>query len=167
MEQGTGELLARLTQLEQRQATLERSNRRLRFAAGAIMLTACALVMMAPTNSTVAESVDAQQFVLHDKSGKIRGGMGVLPDGSVGLDLEDQNGRPRITLDIAGNGTPGLDLYDQNGRVRATMALGPDGVPGFGLYGPNGELRTSLDVPAAKTPGIAFYHDGKPSWAAP
>lgn len=168
MEETTGELIERLTRLEQRQAELQRSNRRLQIAAGAVMLTACAFVTMAQTTNTVGQSVDAQQFVLHDSKGKIRGGMGVMPDGSVGFDLEDINGRSRVTVDLTASGIPGIDLYDQDGRLRATLALGPQGTPGLGLYGADGKLRTSLDIPAAKTPGLTFYHtDGKPSWGVP
>jgi hypothetical protein len=168
MEQTTCDLIERLTRLEQRQAELQRSNRRLRIAISTVMLTAAALVTMAQTSNTVGQSVDAQQFVLHDSNGKIRGGMGVMPDGSVGFDLEDSNGRSRLTADLTASGVPGLDLYDQDGRVRATLALGPQGTPGIGLYDATGRLRTSLDVQAAKTPGLAFYHtDGKPSWGAP
>ncbi|HUN59214.1 MAG TPA: hypothetical protein VMU41_13960 [Candidatus Binataceae bacterium] len=168
MEEMTGELIERLTRLERRQAELQRSNRRLRIAIGAVMLTAGALLTMAQTSNPVGQSVDAQQFVLHDSTGKIRGGMGVMPDGSVGFDLEDPGGRARLTVDLTASGIPGIDLYDQNGTLRATLALGPQGTPGFGLYDASGKLRTSLDVPAAKTPGLAFYHtDGKPSWGAP
>jgi hypothetical protein len=168
MESTTGDLIERLTRLEQGQAELQRSNRRLRIAIGVVALTASALVTMAQTSNTIGQSVDAQQFVLHDSNGKIRGGMGVMSDGSVGFDLEDSSGRPRLTADLTAGGFPGIDLYDQDGRLRATFALGPKGTPGFGLYDANGKLRTSLDVPAAKTPGLAFYHtDGKPSWGVP
>jgi hypothetical protein len=168
MEQATGNLMERLARLEGRQAELQRSNRRLWILTGAAILTACALVTMAQTSNTVGQSVDAQQFVLHDSKGKIRGGMGVMADGSVGFDLEDSGGRPRLTVDLTASGIPGVDLYDQDGRLRATLALGPQGTPGFGLYDASGRLRTSLDVPAAKTPGLAFYHtDGKPSWGVP
>jgi hypothetical protein len=168
MEMTSDRLLERLNELERRQARLQVSNRRLKLVIGAMMLAGGALALMAQAGTPLARSVDSQQFVLHDSNGKIRGGMGVLADGSVGLDLEDSTGRPRLTLDLTASGTPGIDFYDENGRVRATMALGPDGTPGLGLYDASGKLRTSLDVPAARTPGLAFYHiDGKPSWGAP
>jgi hypothetical protein len=168
MEIASDKLIERLNQLERQQARLQLSNRRLKLLMGAMMLAGGSLVAMAQTGNPIGQSVDAQQFVLHDSKGQVRGGMGVLADGSVGIDLEDANGHPRLTLDLTPSGMPGLDLYDQNGRVRATMALGPDGTPGLGLYDASGKLRTSLDVPAARTPGLAFYHiDGKPSWGAP
>ncbi len=168
MDQSTGELLKRLSRLESEQAKLQRSNNHLRLAIGAVVLLCGGLLTMAATNSAVPETVEAQQFLLRDSSGKLRGAMGVLSDGAVGFNLSDPSGRTRLTVDLAANGTPGLDLYDQDGKIRATMALGDAGDPGLGLYGPNGHLRTSLDVPAGKTPGLAFYKDdGKPAWGVP
>jgi hypothetical protein len=167
MDQSTGELIERLSRLESQQAKLQRSNKHLRMMTAAMLLLCGALFTMAQT-STVTDTVEAQQFLLRDSSGKLRGSMGVLSDGAVGLNLSDPNGRTRVTLDLASNGTPGVDLYDQNGKERATMALGDAGDPGVGLYGPDGHLRTSLDIPAKKIPGLAFYKDdGKPAWGAP
>jgi hypothetical protein len=168
MDQSTGELIERLSRLEMQQAKLQRSNKHLRMMTGAVVLLCGALVTMAQTSSVVPDTVEAQQFLLRDSSGKLRGAMGVLSDGAVGLNFSDTNGRTRLTVDLAANGTPGVDLYDQDGKVRATMALGDAGEPGLGLFGANGNLRTSLDIPAPKTPGLAFYKsDGKPGWGVP
>src|SRR5271156_159724 len=168
MEQSTGELIERLSRLESQQAKLQRSNKHLRVVTGAMLLLCGALFTMGQTSSAVPDTVEAQQFLLRDSSGKLRGSMGVLSDGAVGLNFSDPNGRTRITVDLASNGTPGVDLYDQDGKERATMALGDAGQPGLGLYGPDGHLRTSLDIPSEKTPGLSFYKDdGKPAWGAP
>ncbi len=168
MDQSTSELIERLSRLESQQAKLQRSNRHMRIMTGALLLVCGALFTMAQTSTAVPDTVEAQQFLLRDSTGKLRGAMGVLPDGAVGLNLSDPNGRTRVTVDLASNGTPGVDLYDQEGKVRATMALGEAGQPGLGLYGPNGHLRTSLDVPGGKTAGLAFYKDdGQPAWGVP
>jgi hypothetical protein len=167
MDQSTGELIERLSRLELQQAKLQRSNKHLRMMTGVMVLLCGALFTMAET-STVTDTVEAQQFLLRDSSGKLRGSMGVLSDGAVGLNLSDPAGRTRVTVDLSANGTPGMDLYDKDGKIRETMALGDSGQPGVGLYGPDGHLRTSLDVPAKKIPGLAFYKDdGKPAWGAP
>ena len=168
MDQSTAELINRLSRLESQQANLHRSNKHLRMMTGALMLICGALFTMAQTSSVVPDTLEAQQFLVRDSSGKLRAALGVMSDGAVGLNFSDPSGRTRLTVDLAANGTPGVDLYDQDGKVRATMALGDDGLPGVGLYGPNGNLRTSLDVPAAKTPGLAFYkNDGGPAWGVP
>jgi hypothetical protein len=168
MEQSTGDLIARLSRLEPQQAKLQRSNKHLRLMTGGLLLLCGALVTMAETSSAVPDTLQAQQILLRDSTGKLRGAIGVMPDGAVGLNFEDPAGRTRLTVDLASSGTPGVDLFDQDGKMRLTIALGPAGDPGIGLYDPNGHLRTSLDVPAAQTPGLSFYHsDGKPGWGAP
>jgi hypothetical protein len=169
MDQSTGELIGRLSRLEVQQAKLQRSNKHLRMMTGALMLLCGALFTMGEAGSWgVPDTLEAQQFLLRDATGKLRGAMGVTSDGAVGFNLEDSSGRTRMTLDLAANGSPGLDFFDQDGKMRATVALGPAGDPGLGLYGEKGHLRTALDIPQSKTPGLAFYdHDGKPSWGAP
>ena len=168
MDQSTGELIERLSRLELQQAKLQRSNKHLMMMTGVMALLCGALFTMAEKSSAVSDTLEAQQFLLRDSSGKLRGALGTTSDGAVGFNLEDSAGRTRVTVDLAANGTPGLDFFDQDGKMRATIALGASGQPGLGLYGPDGHLRTALDVPAAKTPGLSFYHDdGKPAWGAP
>jgi len=168
MEQSSAELIERLNFLEHRQAELRRTNRRLGSLAGALLLLSGALLVMAQTGTRQPQSLEAEQFVLRGSDGKVRGTMGITPDGAVGFSLADVRGQTRITLDVAAHGSPGLDFYDSQGKLRATFALGPNGTPGLGLYDVSGKLRTSLDVPAPNTPGLAFYHeDGKPAWGVP
>jgi hypothetical protein len=168
MEQSSAELIERLKSLERRQAELQRTNRRLGSLAGALLLMTGALVVMAPTGTSQPQSLEAGQFVLRGSDGKVRGTMGITPDGAVGFSLADVSGQTRITLDVEAHSSPGLDFYDSQGKLRATFALGPSGTPGLGLYDARGKLRTSLDVPAPNTPGMAFYHeDGKPAWGVP
>ena len=160
--------MARLKRLERKQADLQRTNRRLRSFTGALLLVSGALALMGQTGTRLPQSLEAEQFVLRGSDGKVRGTMGITPDGAVGFSLADVKGQTRITLDVAAAGTPGLDFYDPQGKLRATFALGPNGTPGLGLYDASGKLRTSLDVPAPNTPGLAFYHeDGKPAWGVP
>jgi len=160
------ELVERVNCLERKQAELHRTNRRLRSLTGVILLVTGALVVMGQTRQP--QTIEAEQFVLRSSDGKVRGAIGTMPDGAVGLSLADVKGETRITLDTGADGSPGLDFYDPQGKVRATFALGPTGTPGLGLYDAADKLRTSLDVPAAKTPGLAFYHEnGKPAWGAP
>jgi hypothetical protein len=168
MEQSSGELMERLKCLERKQVDLQRTNRRLGSVTGALLLVSGALALMGQTGTRQPQSLEAEQFVLRGSDGRVRGAMGIAPDGAVGLNLADVKGQTRITLDVAADGSPGLDFYDPQGKLRATFALGLTGTPGLGLYDANGKLRTSLDVPAPKTPGLAFYaQDGKPAWGAP
>ena len=166
MEQSSIDLTERLKRLERRQAELQRTNRRMGSVMGALILLAGSLILMGQTRQP--QSLDAEQFVLRTSDGKVRGAMGITPDGAVGLNLNDIKGQTRITLDVSADGAPGLDFYGPDGKLRATVALGPTGTTGMGLYDAAGKLRTSLDVPAANTPGLAFYREsGKPAWGAP
>ncbi len=54
---------------------------------GALMLVCGAVFTMAQTSSVVPDTVEAQQFLLRDSGGKLRGAMGVMSDGAVGLNL--------------------------------------------------------------------------------
>lgn len=168
MQQSTSELIERLSRLEIQQTKLQRSNKHLRMIMGGLVLLCGALLTMAETSSTVPDTLEAQQFLLRDSSGKLRAAMGVTSDGAVGINLDDATGHTRLTIDLDASGDPGVDLYDPNGQRRVTIALGSTGEPGIGLYGPDGHLRTSLDVPKKDTAGLSFYHDnGKPAWGAP
>ena len=168
MDDSFAELIERLKSLACRKDELRRTNRRLGSAASAMLLMTGALLLMGETGTRPPQILEAEQFVLRSSDGKVRGAIGITPDGAVGLDLADVKGRTRITLDVSADGSPGLDFYDLQGKLAATFALGPTGTPGLGLYDASGQLRTSLDVPAANTPGLAFYHEGgKPAWGAP
>ena len=94
MEQSTGELIKRLSRLELQQARLQRSNKHLRMMTSALILISGALVTMAQTSSGVPDTLQAQQFLLRDSGGKLRGAMGVTSDGAVGFNLSDSNARP-------------------------------------------------------------------------
>jgi hypothetical protein len=168
MQESTSELIERLSRLEMQQAKLQRGNKRLKLMMGGLALICGALITMAQTSSTVPDTLEAQQFLLRDSSGKLRGAIGVTSDGAAGINFDDGAGHTRLTVDLDASGDPGIDLYDPNGLRRVTIALGSTGEPGIGLYGPDGHLRTSLDVPKKDTAGLSFYHDnGKPAWGAP
>jgi hypothetical protein len=167
MDESLAEVIERLKSLERRQAKLQLTTRRLGSVAGAMLLISGALLLMGQTGVRQPQILEAEQFVLRTSEGKVRGAIGITPDGAVGFNLADVRGQTKITLDVSADGSPGLDFYDPQGTLRATFALGPTGTPGLGLYDAGDKLRTSLDVPAANTPGLAFYHeDGKPAWGA-
>ena len=99
------------------------------------------------TNSVVPETVEAQQFLLRDSSGKLRGAMGVLSDGAVGLNLSDPNGRTRVTVDLARTALRAWTSTIRMARYarpwRSAMPVNPESV----CTVPMVNLRTSLDVP--------------------
>lgn len=169
MEPIIAQLSRRVARLEAQQASLIKTNRLLRMLAGVLMLLGSGGILMAQTSAPVHnQTLEAEQFVLRDSTGKLRGVMGLGENGAEGISLVDNKGATRMTIDLSADGSPGIDLYDGNGKLRATLATGQHGTPGFGFYDENGKLRTALDIPARRTPGLSFYHpDGKPAWGAP
>src|SRR5260370_1754938 len=129
MEQSHAELTERLKCLERRQADRQRTNRRLGSITGALLLMTGAMLLMGQTTSRQPQGLEAEQFVLRGSDGKVRGAMGILPDGAVGLNLTDLKGQTRISLDLSTDGSPGLDFYDPKGKLRGPFSLGPGGPP--------------------------------------
>jgi len=123
MEQSSGELIERLKSLERRQVQLQRANRRLGSVTGAMLLVTGAVVLMGLTGPQ-PRSLEAEQFVLRASDGKVRGAMGITPDGAVGLNLADDKGQTRITLDLAANGAPGLDFLRFRGQIARHIRSG-------------------------------------------
>ncbi len=162
-------LVRRLATLEQAHRRLAAANRRMKLVGATLVIGFAAVAAMGPAMaSRPAKAVDAESFVVHDASGKIRGAVGMADDGSVGINLNDSKGNTRITVDVGGNDTPGVDLYDASGHVRVTLALGPNGTPGLGFYDEAGKLRASFDIPASTTPGLGFYDaNGKGTFGLP
>src|SRR5258708_21619933 len=116
MEQTTAELIERLKCLERRQAELQRTNARLGSLTGAMLLMTGAMVLMGLTARRQPQSLEAEQFLLRSSDGRVRGAMGVTPDGAVGMNLNDIKGQPRITLDVAADGSPGVDFCYPQGK---------------------------------------------------
>src|SRR5258705_7323946 len=100
MEQSSAKLIERLEYLERRQAELRRTNRRLGSVMGAMLLLTGALILMGQTATTQPQSLQAEEFVLRGRDGKVRGAMGITPDGAVGLNLADIKRHTRSNLAV-------------------------------------------------------------------
>src|SRR5882757_7873632 len=115
MDESFTKLGERIECLESRQSELQSTNRKLRTLTGAMLFVGGALSLMGLTAVAQPQTLEAEQFVLRGNDGKVRGAMGITPDGSVGFNLTDVKGQTRVTLDLASDGSPGLDLYDAQG----------------------------------------------------
>jgi hypothetical protein len=62
----------------------------------------------------VEEVVRAERFALVDKTGRLRGGLSVTPDGVAGLTLHGKDGEIRAVLAVGEDGTGELSI---NGTV--------------------------------------------------
>jgi hypothetical protein len=113
---------------------LERDNRQLRrrmsmLALGTVAsltLAAVGLIYGLTAENRVAGAVHAQQFVLHDSDGNVRGGLGPTAEGGSRLVLKDRAGRERLRFTLLADGSPGLSFADSEGRSRVVLGFLPD-----------------------------------------
>src|SRR5262245_44729066 len=87
--------------LARRIESLERSNRRLKGVAAALLLAGSSVVLMgqAPTEEDLVDSTEAEEFVVVNADGDVRARIGGDPNASgefSGLILYDQSGRRRV-----------------------------------------------------------------------
>src|SRR5215204_7812246 len=133
-------LLRQMRELERgmtiRTAELERENRRLRriwmgtLVSVALLLgLATALVLVAARHGlpgTVADVIEARQFMLRDKNGTIRGSWTAADDGSMRLQLQAPGTKAGLSLSVLAGGASGITVRDSAGRSRAVLGLLPD-----------------------------------------
>ena len=113
--------------LTERIERLERQNRLFKGAATVAALAVIAVVVMgqaAPRTSTV----EAQKFVLKDKTGKIRAVLGEGPDNEIGLLVYDGKQRPRAMIAMDDNDMPVIRVSDDAGKERVVL----DAISGAG-----------------------------------
>ena len=101
-------------------------------------------------------TVSAQQFVLRDSKGTIRGAWGVTDDGSVRIALSDGHGRQRVRLSLLDDGSAGLSFADTADRKLAVLGLLADHTTSLVLTDPGGIPRVVLGVQANGSSNIVF-----------
>ena len=134
--------------LEKRVEKLERENRRLKIAGGAVVAVLVAVVLAgAVTPQQVPEVIRAAAFEVVDDNGTTRAVMNAeyigyadakgIPRALVrarGIFLSDDNGTVRVAI-----GVEGVGYADENGTIRATMKT-----EGIGYSDENGEGRAAM-----------------------
>src|SRR5262249_409088 len=120
---------SRLTDhLARRLERLERENRRLKLAGALTLVGPAALVVMGQTAPTqVANSIEAERFVLRDAGGKVRATLGLRPDGTAAFAIGDEAQQERALLSVTAQGLAGMELADSSGHPRAGLGVKPDG----------------------------------------
>ena len=110
---------------------------------------------------------DTVELALFDKDGKIRVLQSVLADGSASLNFRDMAGKDRAALGTAADGAPGLGFIDQDGKPRVALVVA-GGLSILGLYDRDGEQRATLLLMRDGTPQLALKDKtGKVIWEAP
>lgn len=101
-------------------------------------------------------TVSAQQFVLRDTKGTIRGAWGVTDDGAVRIALSDDKGRQRVRLSLLEDGSAGLSFADTADRKLAVLGLLPDHTTSLVLTDQGGIPRMVLGVQGNGSSNIVF-----------
>ena len=87
--------------LARRLDRLERENRRLKRLGALALIGLAALTIMGQTASApVANTIEAERFILRDASGNARASLGVRPDGTAALALADDTQQERAVLTV-------------------------------------------------------------------
>jgi hypothetical protein len=144
---------------------LERDNRRLKrytsmmlFVVALVLGLGAALVFYSGKVGLPGspQTVSAQQFVLRDRSGTIRGAWGMGGDGAVRIALSDEHGRQRVRLSLLQDGSAGLSFADTADRKLAVLGVLPDHTTNMVLTDQGGIPRVVLGVQANGSSNIVF-----------
>ena len=114
--------------MQRRLDHLERENRRVkRIALVAAALTLVSLLHLAvPVGTAQVRTIEAERFVLRDRSGVVRAQLSISPpSGAAELSFNDEEGRALISMPGAG-GFASIVLSGANGSQRAVFSSGRD-----------------------------------------
>ena len=139
MSEPTIETLAR------RLDKVERENRWLKQAGVVALVVIGAVVLMGQaTPSKVAKVIEAEKFVVRDKSGKVRAELSMSADGSPQLILRSSEGKSGAVLAVGTDGSPSLVLYDRNDKPRIGLSVSADGSPDLVMFSRAGKVTGKL-----------------------
>jgi len=145
---------------------LARENRRLRrlwmgtMVSGALLLgLATALVIVSARHGlpgTIADVIEAKQFLLRDATGAVRGSWGTVENGSMRLQLQAPGSKAGLTLAALADGASGITIRDSAGRSRAVLGLLPDQTVSLLFADDNGTTRTVLSLVRGGSSTLVF-----------
>ena len=143
-----------------------RENRRLRrlwmgtVVTGALLLgLATALVVVSARHGlpgTVANVLEARQFLLRDANGVVRGTWGTADNGSMRLTLQSPGTKAGLSLTSMADGASGITVRDSAGRSRAVLGLLPDQTVSMLFADENGTTRTVLSLVRGGSSTLVF-----------
>jgi hypothetical protein len=104
-------------------------------------------------------TLEAQEIVLRDAGGVVRGAWSVGANGMTSLTLNDRNGIGRTRLSVFDNGSPGIALTDDRGRPRVILSLEPDMTGTLSFAGEDGAMRSVFGLAADGSATLAFVDE--------
>jgi hypothetical protein len=166
MEDYTPAIKGRIGELEERISKIDRQNKNFKVI-GVISLLLITILIITGTKAIKNKTVTAENFVIVDSEGEIRGGLGILPkDGEPALMLFGRGQKAKALLKMTPKG-PLLTFYDEKEKARISASILDSGIL-FSLT--NNEGKPSVDIAVASdgSPGMLLRDkNGKVMFAAP
>jgi hypothetical protein len=106
--------------------------------------------------------IEANEFILKDKDGNLRGLLGFADNGEPRLTLLGSKGLSVVEVGLrhpAGN--PGVVLTDAAGQFRAGILLDEAGNPSFTIHGRNGKARLGLFAEEGNATGVVVFDEAE------
>lgn len=131
-----------LEDLQNRLLKLEKQNRRMKYVGVVVLAVIAVIVVMGQAPSK--KIVEANEFILKDDGGKVRGKLWTNGDESI-IDLVDEYGRGRLQLD-AGNYQSTISVMDSNGKPRAKLSSNNAGITELKFSDAKGKDMVNVNV---------------------
>jgi hypothetical protein len=123
--------------------TLERENRLWRWGGGFFLIAVLVVMVSGAQRAADPKVIEAEQFIVRDKDGKVRVRLGLASDGAPALFLRGKEGNNRVILQASDvDDCGGLYLYGSGEESGLSVVL-------------NGGLR------ASNSPSLSLRHDDK------
>jgi len=127
------------------------------YASGKLSSMAGAAIAQLPQRTMAA-----QEIVLVDRKGQMRGTLGVNKRGDAGFSIYDHQGKPRTALEISEAEGLGLKLFDTTGALRLSLTINTDQIPALRLFDSQHRPRVLLGVDPDGEAALDFYsQEGK------
>jgi len=143
-----------------------RENRRLRrlwmgtvVTGGVLLGLAAALVIISARHGlpgSVADVLEAREFLLRDGNGAVRGTWGTTSNGAMRLTLQTPGSKAGLSLASLPDGASGITIRDSAGRSRAVLGLLPDQTVSMLFADENGTTRTVLSLVRGGSSTLVF-----------
>jgi len=131
-----------ISQIVDRLEQLEKQNRRLKLTGALLAIIVLSFLSMGLI-SQEGKLLEAENFLLRDKEGRVRAAFFLNEAGGVGITLLNSSSQERLTMGVEQNGNAFLRLVDDNGKPRLSLANDRTGT-GIILTDRFGEPRASL-----------------------
>ncbi len=112
---------------------------------------------LAAQRAGTPRSIEAESFVLRDRSGKVKALWETTAEGMPRISLHDDQGLGRIEFLFRPDGTPAMHFRDADGRERLLLGIEANGVAALGIMGGKGKERISLGTDAQGRLAMCFY----------